>query len=120
MQLAGAKVIATSSWSVAASHGFEDGEKLPFDLVLANVNRIAANIDLPLTIDLEGGYGQNLDQLRKTIDEIIGAGVAGINFEDQIIDGSELYSIKDQCERIDIIRRCAEQVSIPLFIFNGF
>lgn len=56
MQRAGAKVIATSSWSVAAAHGVDDGEKLPFDLVMANAHRIATHVDLPLTIDLEAGY----------------------------------------------------------------
>ena len=56
----GAKVIATSSWSVAAAHGYEDGEKLPFDLALANLKRIIASVNLPVTMDLESGYGTNL------------------------------------------------------------
>jgi 2-methylisocitrate lyase-like PEP mutase family enzyme len=51
----GAKVIATGSWAVAAAHGYEDGESLPFDLVLANLNRIIANVRVPVTIDIEGG-----------------------------------------------------------------
>jgi len=58
MQEIGAKALATGSWSVAAAHGFHDGEKLPLDLALANLKRIVASVDLPVTIDLEGGYGQ--------------------------------------------------------------
>jgi 2-methylisocitrate lyase-like PEP mutase family enzyme len=57
IQETGAKVIATGSWSVATAHGYEDGEKLPFDLAIANLKRIVANVDLPVTFDLEGGYG---------------------------------------------------------------
>lgn len=116
LQNVGAKVIATSSWSVAAAQGFDDGEKLPFDFVLANVNRIVANIDLPLTVDLEGGYGQNLNQLKTNIEKIIETGVAGINFEGQVISANRLYSIAEQCERINIIRRAAEELFVPLFI----
>lgn len=51
IQETGAKVIATGSWSVAAAHGYDDGEKLPFDLVLANVQRIIASVDIPVTIE---------------------------------------------------------------------
>src|SRR5688572_24317336 len=53
---AGAKAIATGSWSVAAAHGFDDGEALTLDLALANLARIARCVDLPVTLDFEGGY----------------------------------------------------------------
>ena len=52
IQEIGAKVIATGSWSVAASHGYDDGEKLPFDLALSNLKRIIASVNLPVTMDL--------------------------------------------------------------------
>jgi 2-methylisocitrate lyase-like PEP mutase family enzyme len=85
LQEIGAKVIATGSWSVAAAHGYADGEKLPFDLVLANFKRIVANVNIPVTIDLESGYGQSPDALHKKITLIIAAGAVGLNFEDQVI-----------------------------------
>jgi 2-methylisocitrate lyase-like PEP mutase family enzyme len=116
MQEIGAKVIATGSWSVAASHGYDDGEKIPLDLVIANLNRIITSVSLPVTIDLEGGYGKNLSEIQETVLKAIEAGAAGINFEDQIIDGSELYSIEEQCTRIKAVRSAAEQLSIPIFI----
>src|SRR3954469_19602101 len=53
---AGAKAIATGSFSVAGAHGFDDREALPLDLALANAERIVAAVDLPVTIDFEGGY----------------------------------------------------------------
>jgi 2-methylisocitrate lyase-like PEP mutase family enzyme len=116
MQEIGAKVIATGSYSVAASHGYDDGEKLPFDLVLSNFKRIIASVNLPVTIDLESGYGKNSGVLEDIATKVILAGAAGINIEDQIIDGNGLYSIEDQCMRIKTIRKASEQTTIPVFI----
>ncbi|MEQ1790621.1 MAG: isocitrate lyase/phosphoenolpyruvate mutase family protein, partial [Rickettsiales bacterium] len=100
IQNIGAKVIATGSWSVAAAHGYEDGEKLPFYLVLANLNRIISSVNLPVTIDLEGCYGQSPTEVQAAIVKIIEAGAVGINFEDQIMGKDELYSVENQCARI--------------------
>ncbi len=116
IQTSGAKAIATSSWSVAAAHGYQDGEHLPFEHVLSNIKRIIASVELPVTIDLEGGYGQNPEAVQDTVAKVIEAGVAGINFEDQIIGSNTLYSIIDQCARIRAVRAAAELASIPVFI----
>src|SRR3546814_19438173 len=53
---AGARVIATGSWSVAAAFGFEAGEKLPRGLALANLERLVSDVSLPVTVDMAGGY----------------------------------------------------------------
>ncbi len=116
IQETGAKAIATSSWSVAAAHGYDDGEKLSFDLALANLKRIIASVDLPVTIDLEGGYGRNPQEVQEAVAKVIEAGVVGINLEDQIIGQEKLYSIEDQCARIKAAREAAEHAAIPLFI----
>lgn len=116
LQVSGAKVIATSSWAVAAAHGFDDGEKLPFDLALSNLKQIIASVDIPVTIDLEGGYGKSPSEVQKMVTMVIEAGAVGINFEDQIIGGKELYSIEEQCARIKAIYETANNTSIPLFI----
>jgi len=112
LQITGAKALGTSSWSVAAAHGYEDGEKIPFDLVLTNLKRILACVDLPVTIDLEGGYGQSPQEVQKTVTKVIEAGAVGINFEDQIVDHEGLYSIEDQCTRIKAIRDVADHFFI--------
>jgi len=112
----GAKAIATGSWSVAAAHGCEDGEKLPLDLVLANLKRITDSVALPVTVDIEGGYGQSPAQVKDTILQVIECGAVGINMEDQAVNGVGLYSTEDQCLRIAAARAAAEQLSIPLFI----
>ncbi len=116
VETTGAKAIGTSSWSVAATNGYEDGEKLPLNLVLENLKRIIHSVNLPVTIDLESGYGENLSTLQETIRQIIQLGAIGINFEDQIIGRDDLYSIEEQCGRIEAIRTIAEQMSLPLFI----
>ncbi len=116
IQKTGAKVIATSSWSVAAAHGYGDGEKVPFDLVISNLRRIIASVDLPVTIDIEGGYGRSPADVQETARKAIEAGTAGINFEDQIIGGEGLFSIEDQCARIRAIREVANHARVPIFI----
>ena len=110
---AGAKAIATGSWSVAAANGFDDGEEMPFDLALANLERIIASVSVPVTIDLEGGYAQDEAGLKDNVGRVIGAGAVGINFEDQIVGGEGLYSIEDQCARIAAIRDAADRGGRP-------
>lgn len=78
LQEIGAKAIATGSWSVAAAHGYEDGEKLPLDLAIANLKRIIAKVNLPVTIDIEGGYGRAPMEVEETIKKVIEAGAVGV------------------------------------------
>lgn len=113
---AGAKAIATGSWSVAAANGFADGERLPFDFALANLERIVASVAAPVTIDFEGGYTTDNAELKKNVKKVIAAGAVGINFEDQVVGGEGLYAIEEQAARIEAVSEAAEQLSIPLFI----
>ncbi len=108
----GNKAIATSSWAVANSHGYPDGETIPFELVLANLKRIIDNVDLPVTIDIEAGYGKTPLEAQNSVARIIEAGGVGINIEDQIIGGNGLYSCEDQAARIKAIR----ELAMPIFI----
>ena len=116
IEQAGAKAIATGSWAVAAANGFEDGEKIPYELALKNLERIVATVALPVTLDLEGGYSTDLSELKENIRKVIAAGAVGINFEDQIVGGDGLYAIEDQSARIEAVREASEEASIPLFI----
>lgn len=104
---AGAPAIATGSWSVAAAHGFGDGEHVPFDLVVANAARIAAATDLPTTIDLEGGYGARPDEVGASARAIAQAGCIGCNFEDRIVQGEGLHTVEAQAARIAGLRAAA-------------
>ena len=67
---AGAKAIATGSWSVAAANGFGDGENLPFEFALANLERIVSTVDAPVTIDIEGGYATDNAELKENIKKL--------------------------------------------------
>ncbi len=116
LQEVDAKALATGSWSVAAAHGFQDGEKLPLDLVLANLMRIVAGVNLPVTLDFEGGYGKSPAEVRDNVAKVIQAGAVGINFEDRIVPGRDLYSVEDQCARIQGIRQAAKDAAIPIFL----
>jgi 2-methylisocitrate lyase-like PEP mutase family enzyme len=116
IEQAGVKAIATGSWSVAAANGFEDGEKIPIELVLANLERIVSSVALPVTLDFEGGYATNIAELKENIGKLIAAGGIGINFEDGIVDGGGLHSIDDQSGRIKAIREASVAAGIPLFI----
>lgn len=116
LQEIGAKAIATGSWSVAAAHGYQDGEKLPLNLVLANLVRTVAGVNLPVTLDFEGGYGKSPSEVRENVAKVIQAGAIGINFEDRIVPGRDLYSVEDQCARIQAIRQSAEDTAIPIFL----
>ena len=113
---AGARAIATGSWSVAAAQGYADGEAMPLDLNLANIRRIAEAVDLPVTIDFEGGYARQPRQVAKNVRAVIDAGAIGCNFEDRIVGGEGLYKVEEQCDRIAAIRAAADKSGIPFFI----
>jgi 2-methylisocitrate lyase-like PEP mutase family enzyme len=113
---AGAKAIATSSWSVAAAQGYGDGEAIPIELAEQIVGRIAVTIDAPVTVDFEGGYSEDDGELAANISHLLDLGVIGINFEDRVVRGSGLYSLDRQARRIAAIRKAAEQKGVDLFI----
>jgi 2-methylisocitrate lyase-like PEP mutase family enzyme len=113
---AGAKAIATSSWSVAAALGYKDGEDLPLSLAEHVVRGIATTVNLPVTVDFEGGYSDDDQKLASNITKLLELGVIGINFEDRVVKGTGLYGIDRQAKRIAAIRRAAEQRGISFFI----
>jgi 2-methylisocitrate lyase-like PEP mutase family enzyme len=113
---AGAKAIATGSWSVAAAHGFGDGEGLPLDLAIANAARIAAAVELPVTLDFEGGYALEPARVAENFALALAAGVIGCNFEDRVVGGEGLHPVADQSRRIEALRRAAERAGVPAFI----
>lgn len=113
---AGARAIATGSWAVAASQGFEDGEKLPIETAIDLARRLASGIELPVSFDFEGGYAAAGDQVRANVSRLIETGIVGLNFEDQAVGGPGLYPIDLQSARIRAVREAAEDAAIPIFI----
>ncbi len=113
---AGAKAIATGSWSVSSANGYRDGEETPFDVHVAVATRIVASVDLPVTVDFEGGYGADPEMVAANAARLMTAGAVGVNFEDQVVGGEGLYDIAAQAARIGAIRRAAEKIGLPFFI----
>jgi len=99
----GYAAIATSSGAIASSLGYDDGEKIPFTELLYIVKRIKACTHLPLSVDFEKGYTDNPDQLTDNVQQLIDAGVVGINLEDS--QGEEVYLKKLTGIRNDLEKR---------------
>jgi 2-methylisocitrate lyase-like PEP mutase family enzyme len=85
----GYKAIATSSGAIANSLGYEDGEKIPFNELLYVIQRISSCTSIPLSVDFERGYTNDLAVLNDNIQKLIDIGVVGINLEDA--QGDEIY-----------------------------
>jgi len=111
---AGAKAIATGSWSVAAAFSYPDGEAIPLELALGNLKRIVAAVDLPVTLDLERGYGADPAEVGLSVAAAIGAGAVGCNIEDSKAGGVGLVETSEQVERLAAARAAAS--SAPFFI----
>jgi 2-methylisocitrate lyase-like PEP mutase family enzyme len=102
---AGARAIATGSFSVAAAHGFADGEALPLELALANATRIVKAVELPVTIDFEGGYAADPEGCAAHHAQLAATGAVGCNFEDRVIGGEGLHETAAQAARIAAVRK---------------
>ncbi len=114
--IGGAQAIATGSWSVANANGFADGERIPLALAIDNLRRIVGATDLPVTVDLESGYGDAPEVVGETITLAIDAGAVGCNLEDSFPGNGKLRETVDQVERIRRARQMAEVAEIRFFI----
>ena len=93
-QQAGFAAVATSSMAVAHSLGYEDGEAMPFSDYLLVIKRIVSQLQIPLSVDIEMGYGDTDEKIFSNILQLTELGVAGINIEDSIIVNTN-RSLKD-------------------------
>jgi 2-methylisocitrate lyase-like PEP mutase family enzyme len=112
----GAQAIATSSWSVANANGYTDGERMPLAIAIDNLRRIVGATQLPVTIDLESGYGDAPEAVGDTVALAIAAGAIGCNLEDSFPANGELRETVNQADRIRAARRVAEAAELRLFI----
>ena len=98
------------------ANGFPDGEQFPLDDALAVAGRILRATDLPLTMDLEGGYGADPAIVSDTVSQAMSIGVIGFNFEDQIVGGDGLYTIEEQIPRVKAARTAADANGVSGFL----
>jgi 2-methylisocitrate lyase-like PEP mutase family enzyme len=105
----GTTALATASHSIAASLGYEDGENIPLDLMLEAVGRVVNATDLPVSADLEGGYGDPAETIRRAI----GIGVVGANLEDQ------MRPLAEAAANVEAIMKATEAAGVPDFVLNA-
>lgn len=109
--------IATSSGAVAAALGYADGENVPLEMVAGLVSRITASVPVPVSIDLEAGYGDTPDAAATSAVRILQAGAVGINIEDGLSEGKrQLANPEQHGAKIKAVREAAQQAGIRLFI----
>lgn len=116
--LAGAPAIATSSFAVALTRGYQDGERIPWTVAREVVaDMVDAVGDVPVTADIEAGRGPAPSDVATAVDDTITAGAVGVNIEDSLPETrGELFTTEAQCDRLRAARAAAERRSLPLFI----
>lgn len=112
----GFAAIATTSAGVAWSLGYADGEQAPLPEVLAAIARITRVIDLPLTADIETGYGETPAELAATVRAVIAAGAVGVNIEDGMPGHGPLRSVAAAAARVRAAREAASACAVPIVI----
>ena len=117
-EVVGFPAIATTSGGVAVSLGYPDGEAVPRSEMIDATHRIARAVEVPVTADIEAGYGRTSNELAETIKEVIETGAVGVNLEDSLPRGSRkpLREISEQVERLRIAREVAKAVGLNLVI----
>ena len=111
----GFAAIATTSAGVAWSLGYADGERVPLAEVVAATARIVRTVAVPVSADIEAGYGDTPAQVADSVRAIIGAGAVGINLEDGMHHGA-LRDAMDAARRIEAARHAADAAGVPIVI----
>lgn len=114
---AGFAALATTSAGIAFAQGFPDGQKIPANRMVAVIANIAQAVRVPVTADVEAGYGQRPEDATRTARQVIEAGAVGMNFEDATGDSEhQLTDLTLQVERMRAIRETAEKSDVPLVL----
>ncbi len=113
----GYKAIGTSSAAIASSLGLEDGEQMSFEQLNSITKLITSKVSIPLTVDIEGGYSRDINQIIKNIITLYENGVVGINIEDSIVtDERKILETEEFCEIIKSIKSYFKQNDIKMFL----
>jgi 2-methylisocitrate lyase-like PEP mutase family enzyme len=114
---AGAAAIATTSAGVAFTLGYPDGQKISREEMLGVVARIASKVKVPVTADVEAGYGDRAEDAAKTAAGVIQAGAVGLNLEDATHDPKRpIAELSLQLEKIAAVRETAQSLGVPLVV----
>ncbi|KZM74513.1 isocitrate lyase/PEP mutase family protein [Nocardia terpenica] len=116
---AGAPAVATTSAAVSWALGRGDGQRLTRAEMIEQVRRIAATVPVPVTADVEGGYGPAPADVAATVEAVIAAGAVGVNLEDSTEPGGPLFSIAEQATRLRAGRAAAGRAGLPALVINA-
>jgi 2-methylisocitrate lyase-like PEP mutase family enzyme len=119
VEQAGFPAIATTSAGVANALGYADGQHVPWPEMVDAIKRIARVVKVPVTADIEAGFSSDVQQLERSIQDVITAGAVGVNLEDAVPGHGEygpLYSLADQTARIQSARKAGEQHGVHVVI----
>ncbi len=116
IQALGFPVAATSSWAIASSLGYRDGQCISRQQMLDVVARIALAVEIPVSADMEAGYAQTPDQMAETTRGLIAAGAVGLNLEDGEADRTRLVPIELQVAKIEALCATASSAGVPLVL----
>ncbi len=116
-EAAGFPAVATTSAGVAYTLGYADGQQAPREEVLFVVRRIARTVQVPVTADLEAGYGvDSVAEVVNTVRGALEAGAVGVNLEDVAFGDTTLVDLALQTDKIRALRALGEATGIPLVI----
>ncbi len=116
LEEAGFGAMATTSAGIAFTLGYPDGQKISREEMLARVGRIARAVKVPVTADVEAGYGDRPEDAAETARGVIEAGAVGMNLEDGTDRPGQLVELPLQLEKIRAIRETALKSRVPLVL----
>jgi len=116
IEASGYKAIATTSMGIAASLGYPDCQIIRLSEMIDAVRGIVNSVQVPVTVDIEAGYGNNINEIINSVKEFIATGITGINIEDSIDLSPVLIDETEFCERISAIRELSESLGFHLVI----
>lgn len=116
IEACGYKSVATTSMGIAASLGYPDCEVIQLPEMLEVITGIINAVEVPVTVDIEAGYGNNLNEIIDSAKKIIATGIVGINIEDSIDLNPVLIDEMEFCERISAIRALSDSMDFHLVI----
>lgn len=114
---AGFTAIATTSAGIAFSLGYPDGQRISREEMIARIARIVRAVKLPVTADLEWGFGSTPEEVARTTREVIEAGAVGMNLEDASGRADQpLLPLEQAVEKIKAVRETAAQMRVPMVV----
>jgi 2-methylisocitrate lyase-like PEP mutase family enzyme len=114
----GFSAVATSSAGMMVSLGYPDGEVIDRREFFEAIRRIARILTVPLSVDVVAGFGETPDQVAGTVREVVKAGAVGVNIEDFLHAGKQLFAVEKHVEKLKAVRKLQKSLNVP-FVINA-